>query len=278
VEIQLTYLLKEFIVTLGAKRTMLRREKENIDTLVIGSSHGDYGFDPSYFPGSFNLCCRSQDLKHSYYLYNYISNNFQKIKNVVLFYSIFSPGNMMEKSPSEQDICPALNEIFNLNLEYEDEKLRQMSKHINGQLGDLTVESDGMRGFLPNYGKTFFPESYGAQNRVNDHMKANKRTEANIYLIKLLLLAKYLNHQVCVVIPPVRSDYKDATGGDSGSLFRSLHEILFELHIDHNAGLINCFDMSIFADRYFGDYDHLQPLGLGAEILSKIVFNKFIRT
>jgi hypothetical protein len=78
-EIQITPLLKESIILLGAKRTMLHKEKEGIDTVVVGSSHGDFGFNPSYFPNSFNLC-RSQDLKHSFYLHRHISENYPKVK------------------------------------------------------------------------------------------------------------------------------------------------------------------------------------------------------
>ena len=37
-----------------------------ISTLAIGSSHADYGFNPEYFPGSFNFCHASQDLKLPY--------------------------------------------------------------------------------------------------------------------------------------------------------------------------------------------------------------------
>src|SRR3546814_6862555 len=66
--IEVSPLLRESIALLAAKRAMLAASN-NITTLVVGSSHGDFGFNPAYCPRSFNLCCRSQDLKHSFHLY-----------------------------------------------------------------------------------------------------------------------------------------------------------------------------------------------------------------
>ena len=81
-EMNMNPLLRESILIIGAKRTMLQKAKESIDTLVVGSSHGDFGFNPTYFPNSFNLCCRSQDLKHSYYLYKNLVLNIRLNKSL----------------------------------------------------------------------------------------------------------------------------------------------------------------------------------------------------
>jgi len=263
---------------IGAKRTMLQKEKDSLDTLVVGSSHGDFGFNPTYFPSSFNLCCRSQDLKHSFFLYKHITENYPKIKNLVLYYSVFSPGSFLERSPTEKFISPALNELFNLNIEYDDEELNCEFEKIKNKLTDASFDSSGIRGFLPNDFKGFFPESYGAINRANDHMKYNKKEGANLYLIRTLLLAKHLKHKVCITIPPVRSDFKKATGMEFNSLFKSLLDILNNFHLDHHVELINGFDSELFSDNHFGDYDHLLPLGKGTELLSELIYKNFSRT
>jgi hypothetical protein len=123
VEISINPVLYASLSVAGAKRTMLERDKGYWETIVLGSSHGDFGFNPLFFPHSFNLCSRSQDLKHSFLLYKHITNNYPKIKNLVLYYSIFSPGSTIENSPTEKFISPALNALFNLNIEYEDAEL-----------------------------------------------------------------------------------------------------------------------------------------------------------
>lgn len=84
-EIKLSPLLNKAIRTLAAKRTMLKREKDTIETIVVGSSHGDFGFDPRYCDNSFNLCYRSLDLKHSFGLYSYVCNTLPNLKKCSCF-------------------------------------------------------------------------------------------------------------------------------------------------------------------------------------------------
>ena len=108
-------------------------------------------------------------------------------------------------------------------------------------------------------------------------MKLNKKEDANLYLIRILLLAKYLNHKVCITVPPVRSDYKIATGMKFNMLFKSLLEILNNFHINFHVDLINAYDNDFFIDDYFGDYDHLLPLGKGTEFLSDLIYKNFKR-
>jgi len=120
----------------------------SLKTIVMGSSHGDYGFNPHYCELSFNLCCRSQDLKHSFHLYKHVNAIAPNLKNLVLFYSIFSPGNRMENSPGEKDICPAINEIFELGLDYQDEHLATLSDNIRGHLVRFEFDVEGHAGFF----------------------------------------------------------------------------------------------------------------------------------
>ncbi|MDA3966818.1 hypothetical protein [Helicobacter sp. WB40] len=61
----------------------------NIQDLALGSSHGNYGYIPNN--NGFNLANTSQDLYTSYSLYLYVQN-LPLLKNIFLFYSIFSPG------------------------------------------------------------------------------------------------------------------------------------------------------------------------------------------
>lgn len=266
--------LRDTILLLAAKRTMLRKDKDNIDTLVIGSSHGDFGFNPFYYPKSFNLCFRSQDLKHSFHLLEKISSDHPKIRNIILFYSIFSPGSFMEKSPSEKVISPSMNEIFGLNLDYEDESLKSIAEKIKGELDDISVDIEGVRGFFPESAKGVISDSYGVKRRADEHLKLNKITDANIYLTKILDLTAKQKQRVCVVIPPARSDYKEATGGDSKLLFKSLFDLLNSRSESEEISVINCFDDAKFIDAHFCDYDHLLPLGAGTDLLTKLVLNK----
>jgi hypothetical protein len=206
---------------LVAKRTMLREATSDITTLVVGSSHGDFGFDPSFAPGSFNLCSRSQDLKHSYHLYSKLSEQNPRISTLVVFYSIFSPGSVLEKSPSEGEIAVAINELFNLGLEYGNDQLASLNAAVAGKLGEMSLHLPGRAGFLPNHGKGFMPASVTAEKRAADHMRFNKRHDAIPYMELMFDRASRNGHKVIIVIPPARSDFR-LHAGKGEELFETL--------------------------------------------------------
>ena len=263
-------LFKSSIILFGAKRKMLR-EAGHLETLVLGSSHGDFGFDPAFFPGSFNLCCRSQDLKHSFHLYRRMCESLEGIRNLVIFYSVFSPGNVMERSPGERDICPPLNEIFGLGVTYENDYLAGLAALIRGQLDDVSISLDGRAGFFPTMDKDFISSSYGAGRRAADHMKLNRSGEADGYLAQILSMADALGHKVIIVLPPAREDYRQACGLAVEHLFAGLFSMIASykralpsLDVD----VLNAFDDSEYKQEFFGDFDHLLPTGRGVAILT----------
>lgn len=270
-DIVVTQTLKEQIIYLSGKRTMLKESLDGITSIAVGSSHGDFGFNPAYCPGAFNLCSRSQDLKHSFHLYKKISQASNRIKNIIVFYSIFSPGNIMELSTTEKEICPAINELFQLDIKYDDKIISMLSAGIKGRLDTLDFRLDGYQGFMPSDGKGYFFESYGVKRRVGEHLKCNKNNYADIYLVRILLLAKLLGHNAYIVIPPARSDYRAAVGAPFDHLFRSLLEILNDFPLEHKPSLINLFDSDIFRDEHFGDFDHLLTHGAGVALMSGMI-------
>jgi hypothetical protein len=263
--------LKDAIVLLAAKRAMLREDIGELRTLALGSSHGDHGFDPQLCHGSFNLCSRTQDLKHSYALYETTSKLAPNLKNIVVFYSVFSAGFFMENTRSEKILSPALNGLFSLGLKYEDNRFAALSEQIRDAFTDFALQLEGRHGFLPKWVQIITPESYGAARRVNDHLKW-KNSDANLYLIKIIRLAQHLKHNLCIVIPPVRSDYREAVGIGSAKLFQELLEICSEFQV---GSMLNCFDGVGFADEYFGDFDHLLPEGIGPRLLTQAIDAKF---
>lgn len=271
-EIKLSPILNKAIRTLAAKRTMLKREKDTIETIVVGSSHGDFGFDPRYCDNSFNLCYRSLDLKHSFGLYSYACNTLPNLKNVVVFYSVFSSGFSLERSNSEKEISVAVNELFDLGFTYDDEVLVESASKIKGHFNDYDVEINGERGFLTT-GKGFLSENIGVDIRSSAHMKHNASKDFNLYLAKIISLSQRMGHKVYVVIPPVRSDYRKAVGKDFGSIFSGLLELKNEFNLDYDVPIINFYNDEGFVDSYFGDFDHLMPSGDGARLLSLVINN-----
>ena len=132
-------------------------------------------------------------------------------------------------------------------------------------------------GFHRSNDRHFFPPlaQYGPEVRTADHLKHNARGDADIYLVKILDMARRLNHRVTIVLAPVRSDSKALIRENNVQLFRGIVEVL--THFDYEIGLINFFDDASLLDSHFGDCDHLLPEGPGARIVSEGIAT-FLRT
>lgn len=252
------------------KRTSLIEHIDTLQTLAVGSSHGDFGFNPAYVADSFNLCSPSQDLRHSYLLYEKVVGLNPAIKNIVVFYSAFSSGFLTEKT-SEKEKCAALKEIFLLDSTYDDPEIMAAYHSIAGRLGAMKLDR-GHRGFIRTNGGPFFGDDYGADRRAAAHMKHHHRRAEDLHLVRLILAAQARGQNVLVVVPPARGDYKAALLRLSDDVFDSLHQIT---RFAFNAPLhvLDCFDDFSFDDAWFGDFDHLLPEGPGCAMLSTRIAN-----
>jgi len=269
-DLQLSPILRQELLDLVSKRTSLITHLNSLRTLVLGSSHGDFGFNPAFVPESFNLCSPSQDLRHSYLLYEKLCDLNPTIRNIVVFYSAFSPGHRIEMT-SEKEKCAALKEVFLLDSEYDDPEILAAHASIAGRLADMRLER-GYRGFIRTNGGPFFEPGYGADRRAAGHMKHNGRRVEDFHLIRLILAAQARGQKVLIVIPPARSDYKAALRRLSNDIFRSLREIT-GYAFREPVRVLDCFDDFSFSDDLFGDFDHLLPEGPGAAILSTRILN-----
>lgn len=264
-------LLQVSLHELIAKRTMLWRECGSISTLALGSSHGDFGFNPQYYPGSFNLCSASQDLKYSFHLYKAVATLLPNLKHILLFYSVFSARFFLEKVRLENVRCVALNEIFSLGISFEDELLSALGASLKGTLASAEVEIEGISGFFPNFNKPYFDRSYGVDRRAMDHLKYCDNGAVNSFLLDFIELVKSKQQALTIVLSPARADYKSALNTDSAQLFRSVFGLIPPETGDSSSpiNLIDFFDTARFPDVLFCDFDHLNPHGDGPELLAR---------
>ncbi|CAN5542243.1 hypothetical protein BH10PSE4_BH10PSE4_32710 [soil metagenome] len=269
--------VRESILQLGAKRYMLHAMKDSVETIVLGSSHGDYAFDPAELPRSFNLCYRSLDLKHSYYLYRRAMDLCPKLKTIVLFYSVFSPGHMLERSPNEGDIGPLVSALFELGVEYQSDPMSRLAEALTQQLAagmgatlDLqAAQLSGHAGFFPAYKGAAPAADFEA--RLLSHIKLNYEGGADYYLLKILAMASNLGHGVHIVIPPVTTMYREALNTRSSILFRELIEVVGSFPWAVPVKVLNAYDDESYVDAFFVDSDHLDALGEGTRRLSRAI-------
>ena len=73
------------------KKKYMDSNSNNIETLVLGSSHAYYGISPKYFSSkSFNAGYVSQSIDFDYEIINKYRDNFENLKTIVLFISYFT--------------------------------------------------------------------------------------------------------------------------------------------------------------------------------------------
>lgn len=228
-----------------------------IETLAFGSSHGYYGYIAA--EKEFNLCETSQDLYYSYALYEKYAGKLKNLKTIILFYSVFSPSMELQKT-SESFRCVYYTAFYDIPY-----KLPDLAKKT-GLVKDEKITSQIGKDFLrkpisKNRGNFSF-DTYeavilSAEQRAASHLKHNKRNNTQTeFVTKMGDLAKQNNHKLFVVIPPMRSDYRELLP-PTEELFNALISQIS----DKDISLINMYDSPDFSSDDFSDTDHLNQKG-----------------
>lgn len=259
------------ILEIAEKKMEFDYKKRFIEILVLGSSHGSYGFNPLLFKSvAFNACSNSQDLYYSYQLYKVFSKQAVNLKKVYLFFSVFSNGYDIEKTSGNQ-ICSFFNYFYGIPYKYGETK--QLAKYFNAckirdikNKNKLKYKLHNNNGFNNNL--TFYPgDSFEVNKRALTHLRENIRINSQIKnIIYLHNLCIQNNQELNIIISPARSDYKEYLP-DEAFLFKKLFHIANEKKIK----IINLYSSIEFNDEDFGDSDHLNRSG--ANKLTNIILN-----
>ena len=248
------------------------QKKEQIDTIALGSSHCEYGFRAS--EKQMNLGISYQDLYYSYQIYKKYNN--KNIKNVVIFYSVFSPGYQLIKT---NDAYLAIAFKIICNIPYQDCKIAENLNLEKLEKYYLNKYKKTINNFAFNAKYSGNEEKYEsffnnvtAEQRAIPHYKNNQRhNNQNQYLGYISEVAKQYNQKIYIIIPPATQEYKKLLPS-SEELFSELYDTAQNLD---NLQVINCYDIS-FDKNEFVDWDHL---GLkGAERLTKIINDNMAKT
>ena len=247
---------------------MLPQLKDSIDTVVLGSSHAHYGFHAE--ESIFNLGGTSCDLYHSYELYRWLDNSgFEKVKTMILFYDVFSPGFVLEKTSDALlhipcEICfgiPARDELRGVSAKTKYLMEERTKYHYKNQIPDMTWRGNGDHHVDMSW--------IDLDTRIAGHLKHcwrnNHQTE---YVRKMLDLAKVRSDRFIVVLPPLRADYREKLKESPRALFPELFRLASE---EPMLELLDYHDCLEFSDEDFIDYDHLNARG--AKKLAQMINN-----
>ena len=258
-----------YIKFLGNKTITYETIKDDIDILILGSSHAQFSYRAK--DNAFNFGASSQDLYYSYKLYEKYNKN---LKTIILFYSVFSPGNQTIKTNyanvavkykiiteiDYQDTLTAKEKnLYELEDQFKKEyvlykqkhrcntKDRGNQKHYQSQINDISVAER-------------------AYKHLKNNLRDNHQTD---YVIKMKDLANCNNARFLVVIPPATSTYKNCLPS-----FDKLFKELLNASNQKDIEILNLYDSPLFLDSDFVDCDHLNLKG--AKKLTKIV-NEYLK-
>lgn len=235
------------IMELQGKKQGLLLRKEAIETVCLGSSHGAYGFYPPLFSDtSYNLCSTSQDLYYSSELYNYCTKQLPNLKNIILFYSVFSPGFDLQKT-NEKATCQLFNENFDIPYKYDEFSKTEIKKVA---ASDIDFEN----GF---FNQRPFMKGDNVQERAKTHLRENRReVKQTIFLEKIVEESIKNSYTLTIVTSPVTEEYRENMP-DQEELFKDI----CSLQKKYNFEIVDFYSDSSFTSDDFGDFDHLNFTG-----------------
>ncbi len=229
--------------------------QKHIKTLVLGASTARDGFLPE--PESdFNLGTSSQDLYRTYNLYKWCTQTKStNLKNIVLFFDVFTPGLQLEKT---SEAYKAIIYKYLYNIPYAFKLHKKYRKFENSCATHFKSAQTITKEY---YGQSFYDsvnhKEY-VQSIVQKHIKNNQRNNNQIaYLEQLIIQAQENKHNIYVVIPPYRNDYKQHLP-DHKIVFHELYNML-EKH--NTVTLLNFLNDNDFNSEDFNDCHHLNKNG-----------------
>ena len=160
------------------KYEWMQQNANEVETLILGSSHSYYGIQPKYLKGkAFNLANPSQLLEQDLFLLKYWSDKYMKLKTVILpisYFSLFTKDLASYRCRyyriyMDCDLYPSYSFSYNFEIAEPKTALFKFRKYIFG----ISEEVDW---FCDKYGNETFNS---ISNRMADWNKNDKRDAAS---------------------------------------------------------------------------------------------------
>lgn len=256
---------KDFFNILLYKGNTLRHHFDEVVTLFIGHSQGQYGINPKYLNrNTFNCCAASLDIYCCYKFYSYWSDYLKNLKNVFIVVSFYSFHWDLAKGPESWRLS-YLEALYGIKSPVDVDIDKKMLKRV-------VATQDLMKGYN-GYTLNHYKMEIAVQKRVNAHLKQlTYEKNQELWLKKLHDVIKLNGQSLSLVILPLRSDYKKSLFDDFGMHIGELHKPLHDFASANNLSIYDCSNLS-FPDDFFQDMDHLNDLGAQefSSYLSKLI-------
>lgn len=238
------------------------KKNENYDNLILGSSHMvkiDVG--EKFLNCAFSSC----DMYYANEIYKLF--NKPEVKNVIISFSVFSPGYSLIRT-FDAHVCATLKALF--GIPYQNEEVAR-KKHLN--LLEFLFRLKLKRGYEkynPNYvylpNQKFEFQVKKIQERALKHLKNNRRDVQQYYILEELLNSTQNNKQnLYIILPPATHYFKEVLPS-SEEMFKGLYPLVDKYN---HCKVINFYDSEDFTLEDFADGDHLCLEGK-QKLISKI--------
>ena len=237
----------------------INNKKNTVKTMITGSSHALMSFIEDQ--EIINFGNGSQDLYYQWKLYEKYHSFFPYLKNIIIFYDVFSSGNDMQKGPFYERT--ALYKIL-FDIPYKNKNLTEALGLLDFEKKMKTKYLPVVKGVLDGIDHSY-PVFYApSPNFTNDELekfakgqiKLNQKKSMHKYLINILNLAKKNNHNVLIVVSPYEKKFRKFFP-DKNKMFFDLMKIADKYSVE----VLNLYDDPDFTSDDFKNVDHLNRKG-----------------
>lgn len=267
------YFLRKIPNDYRYKNEWLTKNCDDVEIIVLGSSHTYRGVNPIYFSHrAFNAAHSAQGIKYDYFIFNKFINKMDSLKVVILPLSYFS---MVSTQPGEgwddwrikyYNIYYGCN--YNKKIKYCFEifpkiKVKTVFRSILGKENHLYIDS---LGFAPK--DNYLLKKEDSEWMIDGLRVANIHTryadsalvlENERQLIEIIQTCRKRKISVILLTTPTYKTYRDNLKTEQLEImFKYGH--LFESKFD-NVHYINLLDSDCFVQEDFQNSDHLNAFG-----------------
>jgi hypothetical protein len=266
------------------KKHYLQQNSNEINTLILGSSHSLYGLDPVYFSANtFNASHISQTLNFDYEILKKYDHKFENLKAIVLPISYFTLYEVLQNTDEDWRVKNYIiyHELDNqYDLKYFSEVFSNKLSLNIARLVSFYLNDDSNI-FVSNLGWGTKYKSEQSKNLKKSSLSAVKRHTINDFeyladnilsLYGILEWSKNRSVQVVLFTPPAYIDYRNNLNeAQLSTLVETAEDIANKFDNCTYYNLINSKEFT-FQDYYDGD--HLNEIG--AKKLSLLINDKIV--
>lgn len=204
--------------------------KRYIETLILGSSHGMYGYISSNNPHELNLSMASLDFYYMKHLYRNLIYSATPLKNLVIVFSAFNSGFAIQRSSEALGVAAAFyKQFYKINRNLEGYNIKQETdvetettlfiKRFFNKFDDdymrCLYELSLIQDKETQIKRITQGEDDFIQQELQRTIKHIKYAQSNFsmpHFAEILRLAKENHHKVFLIIPPHTKAYTKSVG------------------------------------------------------------------